>query len=107
MAPAPPHEPERGLFFACLNANICRQFEFIQNAWIATTKFSGLTGESDPLIGNREPVPGCPVTDGFTQPREGGLPRRVSGLPRFVTVRGGAYFFLPGLRALRYIAGAP
>jgi deferrochelatase/peroxidase EfeB len=107
LAPAPPHDPERGLFFACLNANICRQFEFIQNAWMATTKFSGLTGESDPLIGNREPAPGCPATDGFTLPREGGLPRRVSGLPRFATVRGGAYFFLPGLRALRYIAGAP
>ena len=27
-------------------------------------------------------------------------------MPRFVTVRGGAYFFLPGIRALRYIAGA-
>jgi hypothetical protein len=34
-----------------------------------------------------------------------GVRRRVSGLPRFVTVRGGAYFFLPGLRALRYFAG--
>jgi deferrochelatase/peroxidase EfeB len=107
VAPEPPSDPERGLFFACLNANICRQFEFVQNAWMATTKFSGLTGESDPLIGNREPIPGCPVTDAFTLPREGGLPRRVSGLPRFVTVRGGAYFFLPGLRALRYIARAP
>jgi hypothetical protein len=30
--------------------------------------------------------------------------RRVEGLPRFVTVRGGAYFFLPSLRALRYFA---
>jgi len=30
--------------------------------------------------------------------------RRIAGLPRFVTVHGGAYFFLPGLRALRYIA---
>jgi len=33
------------------------------------------------------------------------LRRRVSQLPSFVTVRGGAYFFLPGLRALRYLAG--
>jgi hypothetical protein len=32
------------------------------------------------------------------------LRRRVSNLPQFVTVRGGAYFFLPGLRALRYFA---
>ncbi|HSD66778.1 MAG TPA: peroxidase [Vicinamibacteria bacterium] len=107
MAPAPPDDPERGLHFACLNANICRQFEFVQNAWMASTKFSGLTGESDPLTGNREPIPGCPATDAFTLPQEAGLPRRVTGLPRFVAVRGGAYFFLPGLRALRYIAGAP
>jgi hypothetical protein len=25
-------------------------------------------------------------------------------LPAFTTVRGGAYFFLPGIRALRYLA---
>jgi hypothetical protein len=30
----------------------------------------------------------------------------VAGLPRFVTVLGGAYFFLPGIRALRYLAAA-
>jgi deferrochelatase/peroxidase EfeB len=105
VEPAPPDDPERGLHFACLNANISRQFEFVQNAWMASTKFSGLTGESDPIVGNREPIPGCPATDSFTLPQERGLPRRVSGLPQFVTVRGGAYFFLPGLRALRYIAG--
>ncbi len=39
-------------------------------------------------------------------PGDGTLRRRVSGLPQFVTVRGGAYFFLPSLRALRYFAGA-
>ena len=105
LTPAPPNEPERGLHFICLNANISRQFEFLQNAWIINTKFSGLTGESDPLLGNRETVPGCPVTANFTKPADGGLRRRVSGLPQFVTVRGGAYFFLPSLRALRYFAG--
>jgi hypothetical protein len=33
--------------------------------------------------------------------------RRHHGLPRFVTVRGGAYLFLPGVRALRYLAAEP
>jgi hypothetical protein len=28
----------------------------------------------------------------------------VHGLPDFVSVRGGAYFFLPGKSALRYLA---
>ena len=104
LNPAPPDEQERGLHFMCLNANISRQFEFLQGAWMMSTKFSGLTGESDPLLGNREGIPGCPVTDTFVMPQEDGVRRRVSALPQFVTVRGGAYFFLPGLRALRYLA---
>jgi deferrochelatase/peroxidase EfeB len=104
LAPAPPNDPERGLHFICLNANILRQFEFLQNAWTVNTKFSGLTGEGDPLVGIRDGIPGCPITDNFTIPKEGGLRRRVSGLPQFITVRGGAYFFLPGLRVLRYFA---
>jgi Dyp-type peroxidase family len=106
LQPAPPNESPRGLHFICLNANISRQFEFLQNAWISNTKFSGITGESDPLLGNRESIPGCPVTGNFTIPGKGTLRRRVSSLPQFVTVRGGAYFFLPSVRALRYFAGA-
>ena len=106
LQPAPPNESPRGLHFICLNANISRQFEFLQNAWIANTKFSGVTGESDPLLGNRESIPGCPVTANFAIPGDGTLRRRVSDLPQFVMVRGGAYFFLPSLRALRYLAQA-
>jgi Dyp-type peroxidase family len=106
MHPAPANEEERGLHFVCLNANISRQFEFLQNAWIMNTKFSGMTRESDPVLGNRESIPGCPVTGDFVAPDAEGLGNRVSGLPQFVTVRGGAYFFLPSLRALRYFIGA-
>ena len=61
---------------------------------------------SAPLLGNRESIPGCPVTGNFTIPGDGTLRRRVHALPQFVTVRGGAYFFLPSLRALRYFAQA-
>ncbi|MFL6499832.1 MAG: Dyp-type peroxidase [Candidatus Udaeobacter sp.] len=105
LQPPRPNESARGLHFICLNANISRQFEFLQNAWITNTKFSGTTAESDPLLGNRESIPGCPATGNFTIPGDGTLRRRVSGLPQFVTVRGGGYFFLPSLRALRYFAG--
>jgi hypothetical protein len=99
LQPGPPDEAERGLNFICLNSNIARQFEFVQGAWLMSTKFNGLSQESDPLMGNREPVMGCPVTNTFSLPRENGLRQRVDGLPQFVTVRGGAYFFLPSLRA--------
>jgi Dyp-type peroxidase family len=98
--------PECGLHFVCLNANISRQFEFLQNAWINSTKFSGLTGESDPLLGNRAAIPGCPVTSDFTLQKSGGPRRRVSGMPQFVKVRGGAYFFMPGIKSLRYFGQA-
>jgi Dyp-type peroxidase family len=104
LAAAPPGDPERGLHFICVNANISRQFEFLQSAWTMNTKFSALSGESDPLVGQREPMPGGPVTSDFTLQQDGALRRRVSGIPQFVTVRGGAYFFLPSLRALRYFA---
>jgi Dyp-type peroxidase family len=101
---APPDDPKRGLQFIALNANISRQFEFLQNAWVMSTKFSGLTGTSDPLLGNRAPIQGCPATDGFVMEADGSVSRRVSGLPQFITVRGGAYFFLPSLRAIRFFA---
>ncbi len=103
LQPAPTDEEPRGLQFACLCANILRQFEFVQNAWLMSTKFDGLTEESDPLLGNRSAVGDCPVTGYFSIPRDGGLPRRLSGVPQFIAVRGGTYFFMPSLRALRYI----
>jgi deferrochelatase/peroxidase EfeB len=104
VTPAPPGDPPRGLHFICINANISRQFEFVQNAWLMSTKFDALTGESDPLLGNRTAVGDCPDTGNFSVQREGAAARRTTGLPQFITVRGGAYFFLPSLRALRYFA---
>jgi deferrochelatase/peroxidase EfeB len=97
-------DPRSGLYFVCLNANIARQFEFVQNAWLISSKFGGMSGEADPLLGNREPMPAGQRTDGFSMPQPSGVTRRIEGLPGFITVRGGAYFFLPGLRALRYLA---
>jgi deferrochelatase/peroxidase EfeB len=96
---------ENGIHFICLVANIKRQFEFVQSAWLIGSRFAGLT-ESDPLVGHRLPDPGNCPTDGFSMPQADGPDRRLSGLPQFVTVLGGAYFFLPGIRALRYLATA-
>jgi deferrochelatase/peroxidase EfeB len=93
-----------GLHFICLGANIARQFEFVQSAWLSGVRFDGLANESDPLIGNHLPRPDGTDTDTFSMPVDSGPARRVCGLPQFVTVLGGAYFFLPGLRALRYIS---
>lgn len=103
LAPPQPNESNRGLQFIAINANIQRQFEFVQNAWLMRTKFDGLTEESDPLLGNRTPIAGCPLTNTFSIPQSGTIRRRITGVPRFVTVQGGSYFFMPGLSALRYL----
>jgi len=97
---------EAGLHFICLAANITRQFEFVQSAWMMGTRFGGLTGQSDPVVGNRAPAADGSPADGFSMPRSDGPDLRLAGLPQFVTVVGGAYFFLPGARALRYLATA-
>jgi len=99
---APP--AQSGLHFICLNANIQRQFEFVQGAWLMSTRFNGLHEESDPLLGNRLPEAAGTRCDYFSMPQSGGPTQRLESLPQFVSVSGGAYFFLPGIRALRFLA---
>jgi Dyp-type peroxidase family len=86
-----------GLVFMCLNADIERQFEFVQQGWVLGRAFQGLDDEVDPVMGKGKasgrltiPTPGCPV--------------RLQGLQDFVTVKGGGYFFLPGRAAVRFLA---
>ncbi|MDQ1729660.1 MAG: hypothetical protein QOD33_1785, partial [Pyrinomonadaceae bacterium] len=79
-------------------SDIERQFEFVQQTWCNNPVFGGLNGEVDPLVGN--------LTRGdeiFTVQADP-LRTRVHNLERFVTVKGGAYFFLPSMSALRYLA---
>jgi Dyp-type peroxidase family len=100
---------ERGLLFIGVNANIERQFEFVMHSWMHNPLFGGLFQETDPLIGDpsRIEVPlgtSRPTATTLTIP-EVPIRRRISDVPRFVTARGGAYFFLPGLAALEYLAG--
>ena len=90
-----------GLMFMCLNGDIERQFEFIQQTWMGSTKFHGLTGESDPLASR-----GGEDENSFSIPTRRG-PIRMQGLPQFVTMRGGGYFFLPGRQLLMFLAGPP
>lgn len=92
-----------GLHFICLNASLARQFEFVQGAWIASHNFAGLSGEADPLLGNRLTANGGLATDGFGYADASGCPHMLGRVPQFVTVKGGAYFFLPGLKGLATI----
>jgi Dyp-type peroxidase family len=89
----------RGLLFIAMNASIERQFEFIQERWLNAASASGLGDDGDPLLAACGA--GRMVIQGDAQ--AGRLPILLSGLPRFVTCRGGQYFFMPGISALRAI----
>lgn len=94
---------ERGLYFVALNANLRRQFEFVQQTWLNSCKFAGLSVERDPLVGkDAEDFDDRPVPRSFSvQARP--VRARYEGLPKVVHVKGGEYFFLPGMRALNYL----
>lgn len=95
-------EGEVGLLFNCFNADISRQFEFIQSAWGNSGKVKNLYDDPDPITGVLE------------QPKKGQLQNFtiqdspvnvvIEGLKRFVTIRGGAYFFFPSITAVRYLS---
>jgi Dyp-type peroxidase family len=94
---APEDGVERGIaaFIGC--ASLIRQFEFAQNVWVNDRNFHELSNERDPIIGNQD------GTLEFKIPKRP-IRKRITGLPAFTTVRGGAYFFLPSIKALRYLA---
>ena len=94
---APEDGIERGIAAFVICASLIRQFEFAQNVWANDRNFHELGNERDPIIGNQDgtleyKIPKRPIR------------KKITGLPAFTTVRGGAYFFLPGLKALRYLA---
>ena len=97
----------RGLHFICFNTDLGRQFEFVQGTWVNSMKFDGLYTDPDPVIGPHvDPARGGAHPEEESAFTEQGCPvrHRVQGIPRFVTTRGGAYLFMPGLKALRYLA---
>jgi Dyp-type peroxidase family len=94
---APEDGTERGIAAFVICASLVRQFEFAQNVWVNDRNFHELGNERDPIIGNQD------GTLEYKIPRRP-IRKRISGLPAFTTVRGGAYFFLPGLKALRHLA---
>jgi len=88
---------DRGIMFAFVGAHLDRQFEFVKTQWVNDGLFFGARGEQDPLAGPHD------GSGRFTIPQRP-IRRRLQDLPRFVVNRGGEYCFLPGLRALRWIA---
>ena len=83
---------DRGLVNLFIQADIERQFEFVQNEWMKGGEFVGLdASEQDPING---------VGGEGSQMLVPGAKRPVLfDLPTFVLVKGGEYLFVPGLKA--------
>ena len=88
---------DRGIAAFVICGSLIRQFEFAQNVWVNDRNFHELGNERDPIIGNQD------GTLEFKIPKRP-IRKKIVGLPAFTTVRGGGYFFLPGRRALSYLA---
>jgi Dyp-type peroxidase family len=96
---------DHGIVFMALNASIRRQFEFVQQQWMNYGNDFRLANDKDPIVGNQGTVEGAPA--GRMTIQAGPSERRpffCAGIPRFVETRGGDYFFVPSLTALRMIA---
>jgi Dyp-type peroxidase family len=102
----PPYDPDaiseaddevpRGAYFLFMSAKAMSTIEFLQQEWINAGNFVGLEEERDPIVG----LHGQAAT--FTIPRDP-VRRRFHGISTFNVLRGGEYFFMPSLSALRWL----
>jgi len=86
----------RGIYFIFLSAKAMATMEFLQQEWINNGNFMNLGIERDPNVGLQE--------DGatFTIPQDP-IRRRLHHIQTFNVLRGGEYFFMPSLSALRWL----
>jgi Dyp-type peroxidase family len=95
-------QDDHGIVFMSLGASLFRQFEFVQQQWISYGNDARLGSDKDLLVGCHSDGRDKFVVQGTADP--GNTPFICGGLPDFVELRGGEYFFLPSLTALRLIA---
>ena len=87
---------DRGIVQLMIQADIERQFEFVQKEWMKGGEFIGLDpNEQDPING----VGG----EGSQMVVPGAKQPFLFDLPSFIKVKGGEYLFVPGLNALHGI----
>ena len=97
-----------GVHFFCVNASLKSQFEFVQQTWANNPRFGGLNDNMDPLTSSPcdEKTASRMTIARRGAPAAGAGALRTQVLPRFVTVKAGAYLFLPSLTALRFLGRA-
>jgi hypothetical protein len=90
-----------------LCASLFRQFEFVQQQWINYGLDAGAGNDTCPIVGNHSLGGGADGPKAKfvipSDPETNYPPFIVEGIPQFVETRGGDYFFIPSMTALRMI----
>jgi deferrochelatase/peroxidase EfeB len=102
----PTDEGDHGVIMMILNADLSRQFEFVQQQWVNFGNDFRLANDKDPIIGNHGINEACRaagrmVIEGDKQTNT--PPYFCSNMPTLVETRGGDYFFVPSMTCLRMI----
>ncbi len=92
---------EHGIIFMAVCASLFRQFEFVQQQWINYGLDFNVGNDTCPVIGKHEENAKFVIA---SDPKSGKPPFVCDQLPQFVTTRGGEYYFIPSITALRMIA---
>jgi deferrochelatase/peroxidase EfeB len=91
---------EHGVIMLVMCASLQRQFEFVQQQWMNYGLDSNAGNDTCPLIGNHGSDAKFTIA---ADPESGDPPFIATGLKQWVQTRGGDYFFMPSMTALRMI----
>jgi Dyp-type peroxidase family len=92
-----------GIIIMMIGASISRQFEFVQQQWINYGNDFRAGNDKEIILGNHSVTPSSKAVI-QVDPDGDNAPYFLQNIPRFVETRGGDYFFLPSMTALRMIA---
>jgi deferrochelatase/peroxidase EfeB len=97
---------EHGVIMLVVCASLFRQFEFVQQQWINYGLDARSGNDTCPLVGNHSQGGADGPKAKYvipSDPQSGRPPYIAEGIPQFVETRGGEYFFIPSMTALRMI----